>query len=164
MNTTWSSLVFCRAASVNKLAIQLCKWQIISKPRFIVKVMWSQMWPLCSCKVPKCGDHTSSSLSATALSSLFTQLKGGKFCITKSRTREVVGGVLPPPFFFYHLLVVLAIWLFVSQMCMELFRERSTHRCGVWKMFKKPLTRSGFQVKGICLCLPFIFSPFNIVF
>lgn len=81
--------------------------------------------------IKKCSDHTSSSLSATVLSSLFTQIKEGKFYITKSRTTEVVNGVLSPRFFFYHLLVVLAIWLFVLQICVELFREGSTHRCGV---------------------------------
>lgn len=65
------------------------------------------------------------------LSSLFTQIKEGKFNITKSRTTEVVSGALSLCSFFYHLLVVLAIWLFVLQMCVELFREGSTHRCDV---------------------------------
>lgn len=73
----------------------------------------------------------SSSLSATVLSSLFTQIKKGKFCITKSKTTETVSGALSPRFFFYRLLVVLAIWLFVLQICVELFREGSAHRRGV---------------------------------
>lgn len=70
-------------------------------------------------------------LSDSVIVSVYPDKKKGKFCITKSKTTETVSGALSPRFFFYRLLVVLAIWLFVLQICVELFREGSAHGRGV---------------------------------